>query len=80
MIRLGRVYQGLMVDLQAVNKKLVHRSENILSQLTGRGRKEVRDALLQAEGSIKLALLLLGQGERHSRSQRPSAAGGKGVG
>ena len=59
MIRLGRVYQGLMVDLQAVNTKLVHRSENILSQLTGRGRKEVRDALLRAERSVKLALMLL---------------------
>jgi N-acetylmuramic acid 6-phosphate etherase len=48
-----------MVDLQAVNKKLVQRSENILSQLTGRSRDEVRDALLRAEGSVKLALLLL---------------------
>ena len=35
MIRLGRIYDGLMVDLQAVNKKLAQRSENILSQLTG---------------------------------------------
>jgi N-acetylmuramic acid 6-phosphate etherase len=59
MIRLGRVYEGLMVDLQAVNKKLVQRSENILSQLTGCSRDEVRDALLRAEGSVKLALLLL---------------------
>ena len=59
MIRLGRVYQGLMVDLQAVNKKLVQRSENILSQLTGRSREDVRGALLRAEGSVKLALLLL---------------------
>jgi N-acetylmuramic acid 6-phosphate etherase len=59
MIRLGRVYEGLMVDLQAVNRKLVQRSENILSQLTGRSRDEVRNALLRAEGSVKLALLLL---------------------
>ncbi|HKM71695.1 MAG TPA: hypothetical protein VKG22_07325 [Stellaceae bacterium] len=59
MIRLGRVYEGLMVDLQAVNKKLVQRSENILSQLTGRDCEDVRDALLRAEGSVKLALLLL---------------------
>src|SRR5208282_5421175 len=59
MIRLGRVYQNLMVDLQAVNKKLVQRSENILSQLTGRDCEDVRDALLRAEGSVKLALLLL---------------------
>src|SRR5205807_3318516 len=36
MIRLGRVYRGLMVDLQAVNTKLIRRSENILMQLTQR--------------------------------------------
>jgi N-acetylmuramic acid 6-phosphate etherase len=59
MIRLGRVYQGLMVDLRAVNKKLVQRSERILSQLTGRNSEDVRDALLRAEGSVKIALLLL---------------------
>jgi N-acetylmuramic acid 6-phosphate etherase len=59
MIRLGRVYQGLMVDLQAVNKKLVQRGERILLQLSGRSREEVRDALHRAKGSVKLALLLL---------------------
>jgi N-acetylmuramic acid 6-phosphate etherase len=59
MIRLGRIYDGLMVDLQAVNKKLVQRSENILSQLTGCTNGAAREALLRAEGSVKIALLLL---------------------
>ena len=59
MIRLGRIYDGLMVDLQAVNKKLALRSENILSQLTGCTNGAARDALLRAEGSVKLALLVL---------------------
>jgi N-acetylmuramic acid 6-phosphate etherase len=59
MIRLGRVYEGLMVDLQAVNNKLVRRSENILVHLTSRTREEVRRALVRAEGNVKLALLLL---------------------
>lgn len=59
MILLGRVYRGLMVDLQAANKKLARRSENILAHLTGRGREEVRAALAHAEGSVKEALLLL---------------------
>jgi N-acetylmuramic acid 6-phosphate etherase len=60
MIRLGRVYQGLMVDLQAVNRKLVRRSEEILSHLTGADSAAVRDALARANGNLKLALLLLG--------------------
>ena len=59
MIRLGRVYQGLMVDLTAVNSKLVRRSERILLQLSGRSREEVRDALRRANGNVKIALLLL---------------------
>ena len=59
MIRLGRVYEGLMVDVQPSNRKLVRRSEAILAQLTGHSRDQVRDALRQAKGSVKLALLLL---------------------
>lgn len=59
MIRLGRVFDGLMVDVQATNAKLVRRSENMLMHLTDRGRAEVRDALRRAGGSVKLAVLLL---------------------
>jgi N-acetylmuramic acid 6-phosphate etherase len=59
MIRLGRVYEGLMVDVQASNKKLVRRSEEMLIHLTGRSRQEVRDALEHAGGSVKLAALLI---------------------
>jgi N-acetylmuramic acid 6-phosphate etherase len=59
MILLGRVYDGLMVDVQAVNKKLVRRSEEMLMKLTGRGRDDVRLALRRADGSVKLAVMLL---------------------
>ena len=59
MIRLGRVYQGLMVDVQATNEKLARRSERILQQLTGHSREEARAALRAARGSVKTALLLL---------------------
>ncbi len=59
MILLGRVYEGLMVDLQAVNQKLVRRSESILKRLTGCSREQGREALRRANGSVKLAVLLL---------------------
>jgi N-acetylmuramic acid 6-phosphate etherase len=59
MIRLGRVHEGLMVDLQAINAKLARRSENILIRLTGRTPQEARAALDRANGSVKLAVLLL---------------------
>jgi N-acetylmuramic acid 6-phosphate etherase len=59
MILLGRVYQGLMVDVRAQNEKLVRRSEDMLMQLTGRSRDEARAALARANGSVKVAVLLL---------------------
>ena len=59
MIRLGRVYEGLMVDVQATNQKLAKRSETMLTHLTGKNANEVREALRTAEGSVKLAVLLL---------------------
>jgi N-acetylmuramic acid 6-phosphate etherase len=59
MIRMGRVYEGLMVDVQASNKKLEKRSEQMLRHLTGRSAEEARSALTNADGSVKLAVLLL---------------------
>jgi N-acetylmuramic acid 6-phosphate etherase len=59
MIRLGRVYEGLMVDVQAVNQKLLRRSEEMLRKLTARSLEDVRQALQQANGNVKLAVLLL---------------------
>jgi N-acetylmuramic acid 6-phosphate etherase len=59
MILLGRVFDGLMVDLQAVSQKLVQRSEGILTRLTGHSREEAREALHRAQGNVKLAVLLL---------------------
>lgn len=69
MIRLGRVYEGLMVDVQASNKKLIRRSEKILSRLSGRPNEEIDDALRRAQGSVKLAFLLLqGFGPEESKA------------
>ena len=59
MIRLGRVYRGLMVDVSATNTKLSLRREAILLSLTGRSREDIGAALEQAKGSVKLAVLLL---------------------
>jgi N-acetylmuramic acid 6-phosphate etherase len=76
MIRLGRVYEGLMVDVQPSNRKLVRRSEAILAQLTGHSRDQVRDALRQAKGSVKVALLLLeGRSLDEARGALDTASG-----
>jgi N-acetylmuramic acid 6-phosphate etherase len=59
MIRLGRVYRGLMVDVQATNRKLTRRKEEMLVYLTGRSREEAQAAIAAADGDLKLAVLLL---------------------
>jgi len=59
MTRLGRVHEGLMVDVQAINAKLIGRSENILRRLSGRSEEEVRAALQSAGGNVKKAMLIL---------------------
>jgi N-acetylmuramic acid 6-phosphate etherase len=58
MVRLGRVYAGLMVEVQAVNAKLVGRREKMLIHLTGRSLSEVREALRSTHGDVKLAVLV----------------------
>jgi N-acetylmuramic acid 6-phosphate etherase len=77
MVRLGRVHEGLMVDVQALNAKLARRSENILRRLTGRNDQEVHDALLRANGSVKLAVLLLHGCSVEEATSRLDRAGGQ---
>lgn len=77
MIRLGRVYQGLMVDVQASNRKLVLRSERMLMRLTRRSPDEVRAALDRSGGSVKLAVLVLQGCEPDEAARLLDAAGGQ---
>lgn len=59
MLRLGRVYHGQMVDMQARNAKLRRRSVRMLQDLTDRSEAECVQALAEAEGHVKTAVLLL---------------------
>lgn len=59
MIRLGRIYRGMMVEVQACNAKLAERRERMLAHLTGQSGPQVREALQRSNGSVKLAVLLL---------------------
>lgn len=77
MIRLGRVYQGLMVDVQASNRKLVRRSEAMLIRLTRRSPEEVREALERSGGSVKLAVLMLQGCEVEEARRLLERAGGQ---
>jgi N-acetylmuramic acid 6-phosphate etherase len=58
MVRLGRVYGGLMVDMRATNAKLRRRSEVMVSQITGCDDATAIEALGQADGDLKTAALI----------------------
>src|SRR5262245_46059068 len=77
MTLLGRVYEGLMVDVQAVNQKPVRRSESILRRLTGCTGEQARTALAQASGNVKLAILLLHGCDVNEASDILDRAGGQ---
>ena len=58
MIKLGKVYGNLMVDLRATNVKLRDRAERIVQQSAGVGRPTARRLLQAAGGRAKVAILM----------------------
>jgi N-acetylmuramic acid 6-phosphate etherase len=58
MIRLGKTYGNLMVDLRASNRKLRDRSERIVMEVCGGDRTEARAVLEAAGGSVKVAIVM----------------------
>lgn len=62
MIKLGKVYNNLMVDVHASNTKLVERSIRIVQAVTGVDTEVAEEALTQADGRAKLAIVMLAKG------------------
>lgn len=62
MVRLGKVYQNLMVDVKATNVKLVDRACRIVVEATGASRAEAENALSQTEFNVKPAILMILKG------------------
>jgi N-acetylmuramic acid 6-phosphate etherase len=77
MIRLGRCYGNLMVDLLAVSDKLKDRGERIVMECCAVDRAAARRAIAAAEGSVKLAIVMARRGVDRAEAQRLlDAAGG----
>ncbi|OSZ83649.1 N-acetylmuramic acid 6-phosphate etherase [Yersinia pestis] len=62
MVKLGKVYQNLMVDVKATNVKLVDRACRIVVEATGVSRAEAEHALRQTDFEVKPAILMLLKG------------------
>jgi len=62
MVRLGRVFSNWMVTVRLTNRKLRERGHRILVRATGSSPARAARALKTAEGSLPVALLMLGRG------------------
>ena len=62
MIKLGKVYNNLMVDVHASNTKLVARSVRIVQAVTGVDAAVAEATLARADGRAKLAIVMLAKG------------------
>lgn len=59
MVRIGKAYQNLMVDVVQSNEKLRVRAENIAMDAAGVSREEARRAIDAADGNVKQAVTML---------------------
>ena len=77
MIRIGKTWGNLMVDLRATNLKLKDRSERILMETCAISRDDARTLLESADGSVKTAIVMQKKGvSREIAEKRIHEAGG----
>jgi len=77
MVRLGKVYENMMIDLQMTNQKLRERSKRIVMTITGVGYEEAADYLEKADGHVKTALVMIkAHVNREEAQQRLARADG----
>ncbi len=59
MIKLGKVYENMMIDLQLTNKKLIERAKRIIMTITNVSYKEADEFLRKSGGHVKTALIMI---------------------
>jgi N-acetylmuramic acid 6-phosphate etherase len=62
MIKLGKVYENMMVDLQLTNRKLKERALRIIMTATGIDYESAGEVLTKANGHVKTALVMIKTG------------------
>jgi N-acetylmuramic acid 6-phosphate etherase len=77
MVRLGRVYGGIMVDMKPSNVKLKARAVDIVAHIAGCSATHATAVLDQAGGDIKIAVLMAKGLDRTTTESRLAAAKGR---
>jgi N-acetylmuramic acid 6-phosphate etherase len=68
MIRLGKVYENLMVDLHVSNHKLKERAINIIQTITGVSYEQAKETLEQAGNQVKTAIVMIETGTTYEKA------------
>ena len=68
MIKIGKVYNNLMVDLQSSNAKLTDRGIRIIMEVTGANSDTAKETLARADGSVKTAIVMLAKGVEYGEA------------
>jgi len=76
MIRIGKTYGNLMVDLRATNAKLRDRSERIIVEVTGVDRDAAKRLLAAAGDSVKIAIVMHALDADRAAAEAALAQGG----
>ena len=69
MIKLGKVYRNLMVDVKPTNQKLRQRSINIICEAAGCNREIAEEALLASRNQVKTAIVMIRCGLERERAE-----------
>lgn len=78
MVKIGKVYQNMMIDVVATNEKLLERALNITQNASGAKHVDAEKALQEAGNSVKLAVYMLKTGDDPEQGKQAlQAAGGR---
>jgi len=69
MVRLGKTYENMMIDLQMTNKKLIERAKRIVMMITGVTYEEAQDYLEKSNYHVKSALVMIKANVDYNKAQ-----------
>jgi N-acetylmuramic acid 6-phosphate etherase len=69
MVRLGKTYENMMIDLQMTNKKLIERAKRIVMLITGVSYEEAENYLTKANYHVKSALVMIKAGVDYNEAK-----------
>lgn len=70
MIKTGKLYGNLMVNVRIVNEKLLDRAKRIIKEITGAGDDEIQRVLPESDNRVSLAIFMLLTGLEKSEAEK----------